>query len=88
MFGRVDMVKVALIDPTTVLRGPMRERTAGGQTAIGSQAVTTASDTLSCTIDTNGNTPENVKPNVQSVYFVDGAAAGEYRVLDSRAWQG
>jgi hypothetical protein len=84
MFGRVDMVKVALIDPTTVLRGPIRERTAGGQTAIGSYAISTAG-TTSSTIATNGNSPENVKPSVQSVYFVDGAAAGEYRVLDSRA---
>jgi hypothetical protein len=82
IFGQVDMVQVALIDNTTVIRGMIKSRAAGGGTNISARAITTAG-TVTSVIAKGGFVGSYVDKDFETVYFVDGANAGQYRILDS-----
>jgi hypothetical protein len=84
MFGKNDMVQVALIDPTTVIRGPIRRRAAGGGSAIRERTVATATSTTQVVITKGGIAGDSDSVRTQqTVYFRSGANAGEYRITDS-----
>ena len=76
----IPMVKIALIDPTTILRAPIRNAAIG--TAPTVVTVTTGSvDGLGCTtgaMDFTGTTS-----NLHTLYCRSGANAGAYRISDS-----
>lgn len=74
------MVKVALIDSTTILRGNIYSNTSGAPTAISELAITASSSGRSVTTATAGYTPALAGFN--TVYFRSGGEVGTYRITN------
>lgn len=70
------MVKIALIDSTTVLRAPLFSSSAASRTAPSVLTVTTAAGSTGCTTATCGFTPV---AGLSTVYFRSGGNAAVYR---------
>jgi hypothetical protein len=79
--ARTDMVKVALIDPSTVIRGDIRNGGAGTAITVGT---VTTDGANSCTTSTVGiPDPTYWAKTWATMYVRSGRAQGQYRVLDS-----
>jgi len=79
----VAMVKVALIDATTVLKAPLYQSSSIVGTAPTVGTVTTDSSGGTCTTNTTGVTGVD---SMSTIYFRSGAAAGSYRItMDTSA---
>lgn len=79
--GREHFVKVALIDPSTVLRGSLVDAAVGTAPTVGT--VTTGdSNGVSCT--TGAMSVASID-GMSTIYFRTGANKGTYRTLDSAA---
>jgi len=75
--GREHFVKVALIDPTSVIRGPLFNETIG--TAPTLLTVTTGASHVQCTT----NETQDVEQYLSTIYFRTGVNRGGYRVVTS-----
>ena len=80
MGGREHFAKIALINPCTVLRGPLVDAAVTGAPAVGTVSVASGSDGLDCTASAASVA---LVAGFASIYFRTGANAGAYRVLDA-----
>ena len=76
----IPMVKVALIDPTTIIRAPIRKAAIGTAPTVVT-ATTTSTDGLGITTGAIDFTPE--ASNMQTIYCRSGGNAGAYRTTDA-----
>jgi len=78
--GREHFVKVALIDPSTILRGNLVDSAVGTAPAVGTVTTGSGTDGLDCT--TSAMSVATVA-GYSTIYFRTGANKGTYRCLDS-----
>lgn len=83
--GHMAMVKVALIDPSTVIRGDIFDGATGTAMTVATVAAAGAAAATSCTCDGLGFPAATTKisKTYATIYFRSGNNTGAYRILDS-----
>lgn len=78
--GREHMVKIAVIDPTTVIKGPLWDSAVGTAPTVSTVTTGCSGDGIGCT---TGAASVASVPVYSTIYFRTGANKGAYRVLDT-----